>query len=997
MLGLGIRATLTAFVIFLSSALLLALALLAQKAWNETESARAFVVVDGVRADLLFAGAALLEERQLAYLALADAAAVGPVSTARLAAAREAVEHRLTSALTTMRVAGLDRLIATQQSLELSADRARLEATRGQVDIALERDRTARPGDLGEAWLEAATAVITTSQAMRNNLLRELPTADRDLVAHGALRQFVWIASEQASVAMAILTGAIAAGRPPSDIEHAAMSAADAQVNFAWEMVRTIAQDSMPEAVTAVVAEAQHSFFAELMPLRDQLYAAVAAGRTYPLDATEWSDRALAVIGALLAIQDVSIAWTRAQTEAQLTGARWAFVLWSIVAVLAVAACVLSLVVLHRRVLRPLTAVTSAMSRLAAGEVRTPVPRATRDDEIGAMIRALRTLKANSVCQLRLDALNQRLMRDAATAVRERELRLQAVVDSVAEGIVTFDAQGRIETANPAALRLFGYPPEDMIGRPITLLLDDAATLGTASFGVPSEMTGRAADQRPLALECTITETRIDERPVSTATLRDIGQRKEVERLKSEFVATVSHELRTPLTSIRGSLGLVLGPLRPSMPQKALSLVEIAQRNAERLIGLVNDILAVERIETGHLAFTVEPVDLVAIVDDSIEANRSFAADKGVTLGLEPGPRTLVVMADSGRIQQVLANLVSNAAKFSQSGGEVGVRIEREGGHARVTVTDNGPGVPPAFHGRIFQRFAQADGAADRQRGGTGLGLSICKAIVERHGGEIGFTSRPGLTEFHFTLPLAAALAMPEPVVRRAPSTLVCEGDSGKAHELCAIVGRVGLTADVASSVSAARDKLATGSYAALTLDLGTADPPVLALLDELRADGRPWDLPVILIPTGSRSDMSGRAVCRPTPLPRATLATILHVEDDDDLATVVANLLEGKATIVQARNLGEAVQAVRRRAFDLVILDIGLPDGSGLDLLPELRGLATVPPVMLFAAQEVDAATGTLLAAALVKSRTDDEQFVQRVLDLVEPAEGSRTRAGLA
>ena len=681
--------------IFFSGALLLALALLAQKAWNETESARDFAIVDGVRADLLAAGAALLQERQLAYLALGGPAAIGPAPAVRLAAAREMAEERLTSALTTMRVTGLDDLLATRQSLELSAGRAHIEVTGEQVDRTLERDRAARPDELGEAWLAAATAVISTSQAMRNDLLRGLPTADRDLVAHGALRQFAWIASEQASAAITILTGGIAAGRPPRDSEHAAMSAADAQVDLAWEMVRTIVQDSMPETVAEVVAAAQQHYFAELMPLRDDLYAAAVAGRPYPLDASEWSDRAHAVVGSLLAIQDASIAWTRARTEAQLEGAELAFVLWAVVAVLAVAAFVLSLVVLHRRVLSPLAAVTSAMSRLAAGEVRTLVPRPARDDEIGAMIRALRTLKANSVHSLRQAALNQRQMRDAATAVQERELRLRAVVDSVAEGIVTFDAQGTIETANPAVLRLFGYTAEALIGQPVTRLLNDAAPLGDGPFGLPMEVTGRTADQRPLALECTITETRLGERPVLTATLRDIGQRKEVERLKSEFVATVSHELRTPLTSIRGSLGLVLGPLRPTMPEKALSLVEIAQRNAERLIGLVNDILAVERIESGHLLFTVEPVDLVAIVEDSIEANRTFAADKGVTLGLEAAPRTLSVMADSGRVQQVLANLLSNAAKFSEAGGEVGVRIAYEGDHARVTVTDHGPAVPP--------------------------------------------------------------------------------------------------------------------------------------------------------------------------------------------------------------------------------------------------------------------------------------------------------------
>jgi PAS domain S-box-containing protein len=246
----------------------------------------------------------------------------------------------------------------------------------------------------------------------------------------------------------------------------------------------------------------------------------------------------------------------------------------------------------------------------------------------------------------------------------------------------------------------------------------------------------------------------LPERGLIYAVARDIQEQKRILQMKDDFVSVVSHELRTPLTSIRGALGLIAGGVAGEVPEKARSLVDIAAKNSERLVRLINDILDVEKIESGQMGFRFAPIELMPLIEQGIESNRAYAEAYGVELRVvEPVPGARV-WADPDRVQQVMANLLSNAAKFSPRGGRVEVAAARQDGRLRVAVTDHGKGVPPEFRARVFEKFAQADASSTRQKGGTGLGLSISRAIVERLGGRMGFESEPGAaTTFWFELP----------------------------------------------------------------------------------------------------------------------------------------------------------------------------------------------------------------------------------------------------
>jgi PAS domain S-box-containing protein len=236
---------------------------------------------------------------------------------------------------------------------------------------------------------------------------------------------------------------------------------------------------------------------------------------------------------------------------------------------------------------------------------------------------------------------------------------------------------------------------------------------------------------------------------------RDITAQLEADRMKKEFTSTLSHELRTPLTSIIGSLQLVNSGVLGDVDKEVIELTQVAERNGQRLLDLINDILDIEKIESGKLTLLPEVIRIEELVGEAIVLNKGFGERFKVRFEAAPGANgSCLVNADRKRLLQVMTNLLSNAAKFSPEGGAVEIATVEQDGHVRVSVHDRGPGIPENFRNRIFGRFTQADSATTRQKGGTGLGLAICKRLVEMMQGRIGFEDRNGGgTTFWFELP----------------------------------------------------------------------------------------------------------------------------------------------------------------------------------------------------------------------------------------------------
>jgi two-component system, OmpR family, sensor histidine kinase VicK len=224
---------------------------------------------------------------------------------------------------------------------------------------------------------------------------------------------------------------------------------------------------------------------------------------------------------------------------------------------------------------------------------------------------------------------------------------------------------------------------------------------------------------------------------------RDITENKRQEQLKNEFIATVSHELRTPLTSIIGSVGFLAGGAAGNLSDPVARLLNIAHGNCQRLIRIVNDILDIEKLESGKINYDRRPVEVRELVDEVIEANQAFAAEYGVSVRRDGSQGQGVVMADPHRLAQVITNLLSNAIKFSPRNGEVIVAIENRDNLVGISVRDHGPGIPADYRDRIFEKFVQVEATDHRKKGGTGLGLSIVKQIVDQLGGTISFEPAP--------------------------------------------------------------------------------------------------------------------------------------------------------------------------------------------------------------------------------------------------------------
>ena len=386
-------------------------------------------------------------------------------------------------------------------------------------------------------------------------------------------------------------------------------------------------------------------------------------------------------------------------------------------------------------------------------------------DNLQQKENAVRAL--NVSLELRVEVRTGEL-RDALERARDSEQRIHTIIEAAQDPFIGMDFEGRITDWNSQAERLFGWKRDEVLGQPLaeTVLparyagasrnaLEQFLARGDAPFvGQPMERVMLTRDGREVPVEVKIGLVNTGKLRLFSAFVQDISKRKEVDRLKNEFISTVSHELRTPMTAIYASLSLLDSGMAGELPQDARKLVEISSASCERLIRLINDVLDVEKIQSGLMTYDMQRQPLRALVEQAIRDISSVSAGLGVSIEFPEGDAP-TVLADADRIVQVAVNLLSNAAQFSPSPGTVQVRLEQVQGVARVTVTDSGPGVPDDFRERMFERFAQADGSDRRQKGGTGLGLNICRSIIQAHHGRIDFSSDPGRTEFFFELPVA--------------------------------------------------------------------------------------------------------------------------------------------------------------------------------------------------------------------------------------------------
>jgi PAS domain S-box-containing protein len=355
-------------------------------------------------------------------------------------------------------------------------------------------------------------------------------------------------------------------------------------------------------------------------------------------------------------------------------------------------------------------------------------------------------------------SLGQMLARSHERGWAEKLYRQQEILlNSVADGICGLDPNGLVSFANPAAVNMLGAATSSLTGKAVHDLLHGCAPAGSQCgedcpllratgrlqlMATSGEDTLYRSDGSPFRVDYALTPI-LDHGRLSGSVLsfRDISQRYALDRLKDEFISTVSHELRTPLTAIRGSLGLLsYGPL-VELNDKAANLLRIAVANSDRLLRLINDILDLERMQSGRDRLIFKKVQLGQIVRQAIDCTALVADAAGVQLIQDSAQ--VEIAADPDRLVQVLTNLISNAIKFSPRNSAVSVLMRPDLNGVTLSVVDAGRGIPADKLESIFGRFQQVDASDSRQKGGTGLGLAICRTIVHQHSGRIWAERNP--------------------------------------------------------------------------------------------------------------------------------------------------------------------------------------------------------------------------------------------------------------
>ncbi len=433
---------------------------------------------------------------------------------------------------------------------------------------------------------------------------------------------------------------------------------------------------------------------------------------------------------------------------------------------------IVAIFLVQRKILLPIFNLNKNAHRLALGEYNSRIP-VTGKNEISDLAEAYNTLaneiekKINSLTDksvrltesqnelLQLNNNLQSMVEEQTSELRNNENKQRAILNSMGDGVITLDNDFVIKSINPAITTLFGYLSKNIVNQKINMIVSDLKDVSKQS-GIFYEKRGHNRDGTTFPIEIALNRMIIDDSIMYACIIRDITERKRVEKMKDEFVSTVSHELRTPLTSIRGALGLVTSGALDNLPEKAGELLETAHRNTERLMHLINDILDIQKIEAGKLDFNFKQFDLNDAIHKSLSDNLHYAKEYNVNIKIGESVENVIVNIDPLRLAQVMSNLLSNAAKFSNENGTVFIHTTADEHQAKISVVDSGEGIPEEYFDKIFHKFSQNDASSTKEKGGTGLGLAISKEMIEAMEGSIDFTSTAGQgSSFNIYIPLA--------------------------------------------------------------------------------------------------------------------------------------------------------------------------------------------------------------------------------------------------
>ena len=609
-----------------------------------------------------------------------------------------------------------------------------------------------------------------------------------------------------------------------------------------------------------------------------------------------------------------------------------------------------------------------------------------------------------------------------AAELREQEHRHEQFLESIPIGVYVLDEQGQPVYANSASLEILGRGiapgtgPEDIAETYSAYLAGTNTIYPLDKLPILRALKGEAAhiddmeverDGRRVPLDVTAAPIYSSAGKVTgaVAAFTDITARREVERLKDELISVVSHELRTPLTSIRGALGLVGSGRLGELNERGRKMIEIAVTDTDRLVRLINDMLDIERMQSGRIEMHKTSNDAADLVHRAVQTLQSLANKADVNI--EADAVSAPVFCDTDRILQTLTNLLGNAIKFSPAGSSVRVTAQQYDGEVEFRVIDRGRGIPRDKIEKIFERFQQVDATDAREKGGAGLGLAISRSIVVQHGGRIWADSdgTNGST-FAFTLPRITRQDSGDSVGDGAASlVLVVEDDSSAAEVLKAMLESEGYRVALAGNGRQAVELAIEVKPSAILLDLIMPEMNGWEAMAALKQHSETRDIPIVVV-SGLASEIPhdervAAWVDKPFEEPelRAALQRafgkaapcVLIVEDDVNLTEVLRTQFHSSGMrTLHARTGAEAIKIAQEEAPDLLVLDLLLPEKDGFDVVEWLKQHEKLRhlPLVVYTAMELADIQKKRLALGpsvfMTKSREAPGDVARRVAQLL-------------
>lgn len=661
------------------------------------------------------------------------------------------------------------------------------------------------------------------------------------------------------------------------------------------------------------------------------------------------------------------------------------------------------------------------------------------------------------------------LLTKQSEVLRESEMKFRSVAQSANDAIVSADQRGNIIAWNTGAERIFGYQDAEVLGKPFTMLIPERYQhaheqgLERMRGGAESKILGKATELagyrksgQEFPLELSLSGWKTGEGTFYTGIIRDITERKHAEEAlraltaslehkvrertaelevardqaltatqhKSEFLANMSHELRTPLNAVIGFSEVLLEKMFGELNPKQEEYLGDILGSGRHLLALINDILDLAKIESGHMELDIGTFDLPAVLNSTFMLIRERAKRHSIQVSLDIDHRLGRVTADERKLKQILLNLLSNALKFTPEDGAVSLKAVLQDDGVEISVSDTGIGIEPEFQQKIFDEFFQVGGHLKKQEG-TGLGLAVTKKFVELHGGRIWVQSAKGQgSTFTFTLPVlptpekrsAPTVAMPDAHPNaNAPLVLIVEDDPAAAKLLSIYLMEAGFSVEVAADGDAGFEKAKNLRPALITVDILIPKTDGWQLLTRLKADQAMASIPVVvvsIIDERGRGFSLGAADYLLKPVDRDSLVrviqrvvrsnardqrgrSVLVIDDDPLILELMEAVLRPEGfEVLKARDGRHGLQIARERNPDLVVLDLLMPEMNGFEVVDEMHGCpetAAIPIVVLtnksLSREEKDRLNGRIIAIRQ-KGEFHREDFVAQVRSLLKPEE---------